>query len=70
MIARGSAANPAVSPPKVSRQTYDGCSSHFTPPSTFGMDDKLPCPVVLYDIADDLGQKVSNICTGLFERQR
>lgn len=34
------------------------------------MDDKSPCTVVLYDIADDLSHKVTNVCTRLFERQR
>ena len=34
------------------------------------MSDEIPSTVALYDIADDLGQRVSDVCTTLFERQR
>lgn len=34
------------------------------------MGDEVLRTVALYDIADDLGQKVSNVCATLFERQR
>ena len=36
----------------------------------FIMSDEVLRTVALYDIADDLGEQVSNVCATLFERQR
>jgi hypothetical protein len=48
-----------------------GMSFHFAPqPSTLSMSDEPPRTAALYNIADDLGQKVSNVCASLLERQR